>query len=85
MACHKKTVLKYVSLVVGCICTMAGGSIGAINSYSSDLRDTFNLTQSQGKTAQKVISPERKCHYRHENCKKYFGVRNTNEIPLDGI
>ncbi len=48
MAWHRKTVLKYVSLAVGCLCTVAGGSIAAINAYSSDLRDTFNLTQSQG-------------------------------------
>ena len=51
MACHKKTVLKYMSLAVGCLCTVAGGSIAAINAYSNDLRDTFNLSQSQGKTA----------------------------------
>ena len=55
MACHKKTVLKYISLAVGCICTVAGGSIAAINAYSNDLRDTFNLTQSQGRKFVNII------------------------------
>ena len=46
--CHKRTCLKYISLLVGCLSMLTGGSIAAINAYSSDLRDTFNMTQSEG-------------------------------------
>ena len=45
--CSSRTI-RWVGLIIGCVNIVASGVLFAANAFITDMRDVFNLTQSNG-------------------------------------